>query len=206
MKICFEGPSGIGKTTLCKLFEPKYKIIPEVNELYKGEKNEGGDWYYEKQVARFQECKKANRVIFDGDIFHPLWYNWTYNYPEGYYPLEMVHDIYYKEIKKGNILFPDLYLIFQTSEENLRKRKERDKNRKRSNFEKHLKLIVTQPKYFGFIESRFPGLVKFINYDNIEKTKIEAIAAINKRALGEKYNSEVILKEITKWLSTNKPE
>lgn len=203
MKICFEGPSGIGKTTLSTLLESEYLVIPEVNQLFKEEKNESGDWYYKKQVERFQLSKKSNQAIFDGDIFQPLWYNWTYNYPSDYYPIEKVYEFYIKEIRKKNILFPDLYILFHTSEEKLRKRKEGDKTRRRKNFEKHLKLTKSQPKYFGFMKAQFPDLVKFIDFDNLDKTKDAVKKAIEDRKNGEKYNSEIILEEIVKWLSVN---
>lgn len=205
MKICFEGPSGIGKTTLCELFQAAYKIIPEVNLLFKGETNEGGDWYYEKQVQRYQFSQASDQVIFDGDIFQPLWYNWTYNYPPGYYPLNKVYNFYLKEIRKGTIFFPDLYLIFLTSEDNLRQRKERDQTRRRSNFEKHLKLTQTQPKYFGFMKTRFPYLVEFIRYDDVGQAYTKVVTAVENRENSERYNSEKVLITIRNWLTETKP-
>ena len=205
MKICFEGPSAIGKTTLCKCFKEDYLIIPEVNELFKGQKNEGGLWYYQKQVERFQLSQKQENVIFDGDIFQPLWYNWTYSYPAGFLPMEEIHHFYLNQIAKGNISFPDIYFVFQTNIENLKVRKENDTTRRRGNFEKHIKLTQSLPKYFGQMKEEFPNLVETIEYDSIHNVKNKVKTILSSRNPDNSYDSKLILKNMVDWLSKNKP-
>ena len=204
MKICFEGPSGIGKTTLSQLLSKEYKIIPEVNKLFKEEKNEGGLWYYKKQVERYQLSEISNNTIFDGDIFQPLWYNWSYNFPKGYLSIDEMKAFYEVEINNKNIQFPDLYIIFQTSVENLRKRKAKDKTRRRRYFEKHLQLLKTQPLYFGFLKKEFPYLVEFVTFDSLLQAEAQVRKIIISRKNKVAHNSLQILNVITDWLHVNK--
>ena len=204
MKICFEGPSGIGKTTICREMEKDYVIIPEVNVLFKGEKNEGRLWYFQKQVERYQLSQRTKKVIFDGDIFQPFWYNWTYNYPDGFLSLKEMSRLYLEEIKKKNITFPDLYLVFYTSIENLIHRKANDLTRNRGNFEKHLKLIETLPLYFQFMQKSFPKMVSLIQYDSVYQVKPLIEAAISERG-NTTYDSLRIFQTMVDWLSKNEP-
>lgn len=83
--ICFEGPSGIGKTTMCKLLSTDFNIVPEVNLLFNRPKKAAKYWYHERQVERYELCYQSNRPsILDGDIFQPIWYNWVCNYPANF--------------------------------------------------------------------------------------------------------------------------
>ena len=204
MKICFEGPSGIGKTSLAAYLKDDFTVIPEVNVLFKEEINEGGFWYFKKQIERYQMSLRSGKVIFDGDIFQPLWYNWSYGYPEGYFSLEKMHPYYSKIIREGKFSFPDIYFIFYASESVLRQRKEKDKTRRRKNFEKHLKLLETQRKYFGFMQECFPDLVVFMEFNTVESTakKVGNHLGI-KGSNGQ--NSEHVLNTMVDWLSGNNP-
>jgi len=101
------------------------------------------------------------------------------------------------------IFFPDLYVVFQTSVENLRKRKEKDHTRQRKHFEKHLKLTKTQPRYFAHMKRQFPDLVKFIEFDNLASAEAKVRDAINDRKGEKEYDSEIILEVTKDWLSLN---
>ncbi len=203
MKICFEGPSGVGKTTMSQMLAKEFHVIPEVNVMFKGEKNEGGYWYYQKQVERYQKSKQYNKVIFDGDLFQPIWYNWTYNYPRDYFSLEKVNGFYKMEIAQGNIYFPDLYIVFFTSIENLWKRKRADTTRQRRNFQKHLKLVETQPRYFGYMKQQFPNLVEFIRFDSLDETMFSVRKILESLNTKEKRDSLEVLETMRRWLSNN---
>ena len=206
MKFCFEGPSGIGKTTLCQSFQMDYQIIPEVNELFRGATDEGRYWYYDRQVERYQMSLTAEQSIFDGDVFQPLWYNWSYNYPEGYLSLENVVAFYRAQIGSGRIFFPDVYFVFQTSVDNLRSRKARDQTRKRRNFEKHLKLVSTQASYFGYLQEVFPDLVVFVDFKSVAYAQNEINDHLTRRQNATSYDSQLILSTIASWLATHNPE
>jgi len=123
MIICFEGPSAIGKTTLCELLSNEYCIIPEVNLLFEKEASASKFWYYEKQQARYELAHKANQsAILDGDTFQPIWYNWIYGYPMGFPTKEETHRFYKEQLESGQLQFSDLYIVFKADEKTLRHR------------------------------------------------------------------------------------
>ena len=198
--ICFEGPSGIGKTTLCQIFSETCNIVPEVNLLFG--KNESGDkyWYYEKQIERYNLCRASRRKsILDGDIFQPIWYNWIYNFPPNFLSLNDTYQFYRDKLIERKIEFPDKYIVFQTAVEILRERKEKDKTRQRRNFEKHLKLIEPQKQYFKFIRDNTMIEVDFVKFDNLSSTK-RKVASILKKAVKIEKNDAEIFESIDKWI------
>lgn len=203
MKICFEGPSSIGKTTLAKLFESHYAIIPEVNQLFIGSTPTGKWWYHQKQVERYQLSSQYEKSIFDGDPFQPLWYNWTYNFPSLYQPLVEMQTFYLHEIRQNNLHFPDAYIIFQTSEDNLRQRKAKDTSRSRRGFEKHLKLCKSIPSYFGHMAQHFPNRVIFLDYDNIQSVYGKVKRLLMRVQSQPKKESELILTSMVNWLNSH---
>lgn len=205
MKLCFEGPSGIGKTTLSQRMTSEYQVIPEVNLLFKGEQNKGELWYYKKQVQRYQLADQHEQAIFDGDPFQPIWYNWSYNFPEGYLSPAAMYNFYAKEIRAGNIQFPNMYFLFHTNEQNLRSRKENDRTRSRRNFEKHLKLTQTLPLYFGFMKEQFPNLVEFVTYNTVDEAYKQVLKRVNRNTTKHSYDSLMILNYMIDWISSHHP-
>lgn len=170
--ICFEGPSGVGKTTMCRLLSPGYHVVPEVNELYIRSENESKLWYHEKQIERYDSCKSSNiKSILDGDVFQPIWYNWVCGYPSNFLSKEETLNFYKTKIADGSIRFPDLYIIFHVEEKELWIRKENDETRQRRNFEKHLRIIEPLKSYYRFLDRETDIDMKFIHYSSIEETK-----------------------------------
>ncbi len=151
MIICFEGPSAVGKTTLAAQLSADFHVVPEVNELFGREQGDGW-WYLGRQVERWQRCLLADRdSILDGDIFQPLWYHWIYGDPRETLSQDDVHQFYQNEIQHGRIRFPDLYVICRVDIDELTRRKESDGSRTRRNFNKHLRMIQPQARYFEFL-------------------------------------------------------
>lgn len=199
MIVCFEGPSAIGKSSLCKLLAKQYLIVPEVNLLFKEETPSSKFWYYEKQVERHQICLKNKQPsILDGDPFQPLWYNWIYGFPAEFPNFEETTVFYSKQIFLEQLRFPDLYIVFETSLENLYQRKEKDKNRRRRHFEKHLKLIKPQKKYFEFLQEQTHLEVKFVSLNNLEAASKEVLELINSTQAKEQ-NAADIFEKIRQW-------
>ncbi|EZH75868.1 hypothetical protein ATO12_03500 [Aquimarina atlantica] len=200
MIVCFEGPSAIGKTQLSKQLNKTSVIIPEVNVLFKGEEKKDTFWYYKKQIERYQLSLESDEMsILDGDIFQPLWYNWIYCYPAEFYSKEETHAFFLKAIRENRICFPDLYILFETTVNKLKERKKNDLTRSRRNFEKHLKMIQPQRKYFAFLKEKTDINVEFVEYDDLESTKrrvLEIISTNQKREI----NCENNFKQITNWL------
>lgn len=207
MILCFEGPSAVGKSSLSRLLSSPYTPIPEANLLFSNEPRKGGFWYFEKQTQRLALAKASENAILDGDPFQPLWYNWTYNYPPEFQDLETMRTFYQAAIAEGRISFPDLYCIFSTDEKRLRQRKEGDSRQRRGNFEKHLKLTRSLPMYFGYMQSQFPGLVQFINYDDQQtamQNVLEAAEAAEARKDIPVLNGLEVLKVMCNWLASQK--
>jgi len=183
--ICLEGASGIGKSTsslyLNKHFN--FKIIPEVNEMFERPIKESSTWYFEKQVERWRlaenESIKGDNVILDGDPMQPLWYNWIFS-DLGFQPIEQVYEFYSYAIEKGKIKFPEKYFILTASELELRKRKESDKSRTRSNFETHLRYISPQLDYFSKMNSLNFGHVEFIQNTDLNSTATSILNGLPK--------------------------
>jgi thymidylate kinase len=181
--ICFEGASAVGKTALSKYLQENYNayVIPEVNLLFQRKPNEPKFWYFEKQVERWQLAAGASKnyemVIFDGDPFQPLWYNWAYNF-DVLESLELITDFYREKLAAGRIAFPDKYFILSVNTDELKKRKINDTSRTRKNFVRHLRFIEPQRAFFSFIKSINNNLVEFIENEEIEKTVEKIINSI----------------------------
>lgn len=201
LNIILEGPSGIGKTTLCKKLQSNYETIPEVNQLFERTNSSDNYWYLKKQIERFEIGKKSDKTaVFDGDLFQPIWYNWIYSYPKEFLSAEKTHEFYKKRIKAQNIQFPDLYIVFYCSEKELRRRKNSDKTRLRRNFEKHLLLIKPQITYFEYVQNFTTINVKFIEFEDVESTYEKVKLAIGETDKKEKNDLEEFNK-IEAWIS-----
>lgn len=200
--ICFEGPSGIGKTTMCNLLLNKYNIIPEVNFLFERTDNEPKLWYYERQLDRYRFCENSNKKsILDGDIFQPIWYNWVCNYPSSFASKKETHEFYRTKLSEGEIAFPDLYIVFYCDEKLLHVRKEKDKIRKRRNFEKHLEIIEPLKEYYRFLEKETDIELKFVEYENIEIVKRKVLNYIN-GSHRKKIQQLKTFEQIENWIDT----
>ncbi|MEM7102876.1 MAG: chloramphenicol acetyltransferase [Bacteroidota bacterium] len=204
--ICFEGPSGVGKTTLAQMLSGDFNIIPEVNQLFERSENEHEYWYYERQLERYTIAKNANKpTIFDGDIFQPIWYNWVCNYPANFLGNKETHAWYKAKIEQGLIKFPNLYIIFDTNEKDLRTRKENDTTRTRRNFEKHLKIIAPLRRYYKFLEKETTLQMRFIQYDDFDSTKQQVLDAIKKLEI-KSIDDQMVFSKIDNWINQSTPD
>lgn len=199
--ICFEGPSGIGKTTMCQQLSKAFNIVPEVNLLFERPDNEPAYWYLDRQVERYDICNKSVKAsILDGDVFQPIWYNWVCGYPKAFLPKAATHEFYKTKLSKGVIRFPDLYIIFQAEVEELRRRKAQDLTRQRRNFEKHLKIIEPLKKYYQFLDQETDLTIRFIDYSDFETAQEEVLVSI--KAIKEQaINQLETFHQIEDWLN-----
>lgn len=202
--ICFEGPSGIGKTTMCNLLSNYFNIVPEVNLLFQRTGKESKYWYHERQIERYELCKQLKRnSILDGDIFQPIWYNWVCNYPSEFLSKEETHDFFKSKIIEGKITFPDLYIIFDIEEKELWERKENDKTRQRRNFEKHLKIIEPLKEYYRFLDKETALEMRFVHYADIDTTQKEVLSIIE-NFVPKKIDPNKLFNQIEMWLNGKK--
>ena len=138
----------------------------------------------------------------DGDVFQPMWYNWIYDYPAVHLSAEETHNFYRDKIRKGLLRFPDLYIVFQVEEKELRRRKDADKTRRRRNFEKHLQLIQPQLQYFKFLQQHTDLAVEFMDYDDLNKTK-RGVSLLIKQTNSKEKNDLQIFEKLCEWLDKN---
>lgn len=206
LKICFEGPSAIGKSSLAQLFCSTHHVVKEVNELFPHPTSTDKFWYLERQVERYQiACASTQPVIFDGDPFQPLWYNWIFPPPKDSVEMSELHAFYRQKIKQDEIAFPDLYLIFTIETSTLIERKENDRTRRRRNFEKHLRFIEPQKRFFQYLKDYTELNIHFINLEDLQTTYhlVLSIAMQSKhRSIDQLSNYEAI----TNWLTNTSPQ
>ena len=206
--ICFEGASAVGKTTTANAFRSRVgaSVVPEVHELYVRPADETPEWYFERQAERWrmaQEQSGSRRlVVLDGDPFQPLWYNWAYNF-DGWQGLDFMERFYRPRVQNGTMRFPDLYVIFSTSESELRARREMDASRRRRGFETHLRMIEPQRRYFSAMRAIAPHRVLFMEAKAIE-SNVEFIRE-NVSALEEQdeQSSAMLFDRMMEWLRCN---
>ena len=170
--VCFEGPSAVGKTTTARALSASngIDVVSEVATLFERPSDEPADWYLERQVERWRRALEASRdrdVVLDGDPFQPLWYNWAYDF-EGCHSLDQLAAFYRPRLVRRELAFPNLYVLFTASGDVLRLRKASDPARTRRNFERHLRFIVPQQRYFAMMQRLSPGLVLLVSSDSIQ--------------------------------------
>jgi hypothetical protein len=203
--ICFEGPSAIGKTTLCSSLAADFSIIPEANLLFTRSPNDDRLQYLRWQTERYQRALAApTPAILDGDIFQPLWYSWTYSFPAQYNSLAEMKAFYTDAMRRGIIRFPDLYVLFYTSEAELRRRKEGDADRQRRHFGEHLALIGSQQQYFSFLKAHTGLRVTILPYEDATTAKQAVLAEIAGLTQPQQHD-EADLQRVLQWLSVTLP-
>jgi deoxyadenosine/deoxycytidine kinase len=209
--LCLEGPSAVGKTTTSKALAEQYAayIVPEVNQLFERPNPEPTYWYFERQVERWTiaqtQLKTHELVIFDGDPFQPLWYNWSFNFLD-WQPLSVLRDFYRQQIVDQRLGFPDGYIVLTINENELRQRKENDITRKRRGFDRHLQIIEPQKRYFQAMNHFVPGFVNLIEAMSIEQNLehiINILPSFSK--LPEHPYSLRLFDFLIEWLHGNQP-
>lgn len=163
--ICLEGASSVGKSTTCQQFATQYDafIVPETGLLFESPQLDGKElmmWLLERQIDRWHIAYEKNQqheyVILDGDVFK-IWYSWIYGYE--HLSLDETANFFREKLLKNEISLPDAYVLFWAEEDELRKRKEMDQTRSRRNFDKHLRMIEPQMRYFHYLNELVPGYV-----------------------------------------------
>ncbi|WP_282940155.1 chloramphenicol acetyltransferase [Paenibacillus sp. RC67] len=194
--ICLEGTSAVGKTTTCRMFAEKYDayVVEETHFLFNRPTNMQGaqlvDWYLDCQIKRWhialEKSKEHPYVLLDGDVFK-LWYDWVYGLDDKQFEYES--NYFRKKLVSGELAFPHAYVLLWSEEPELRKRKEADKTRGRGSFEKHLKLVEPQIKFFTALNEVVP------NYVGIHKAvTVEENVLYTKKHVG---NSPGVMREVS---------
>ena len=178
-------------------------VVPEVNELFSRPAGEAPDWYLERQVERWTMAARApGLAILDGDPFQPLWYNWSYGF-DGWQPLDELAAFYRPRILRGDINFPDQYVILGAPAGVLRARKEGDATRRRHGFDAHLRFMEPQRRYFAAMQSFAPARVHFADALPVAET-VRLVTAAAREAVREERPAE-LFDRMVDWLRGNDP-
>jgi hypothetical protein len=136
-------------------------------------------------------------VVLDGDPFQPLWYNWAHDFV-GWQDLDFMEAFYRPRLGRGEMNFPDRYVLFSAGEAALRERKEVDRTRRRRGFEAHLRFIRPQRRYFEVMEGFSPGRVSFLDAQSMD------LSVRITRAVAQEVETErqpvALLDYLTDWL------
>ncbi len=171
--LCLEGPSAVGKTTVCRLLEADHGFvrIAEVNEHFVRGPHEPPFWYFERQVERWrmaQTISSAGGVaVLDGDPFQPLWYNAIF----AQHAAQSMTDtlaFYRAQVEQGSLRVPDKYYVLTATPQQLHARKAADTSRSRRNFDKHLQLVAPQLDWFTALNDVAPGCVSILQADDAQ--------------------------------------
>lgn len=160
MIFTLEGAPAVGKSTTSVTFAQHYSafVVPEVNKLFTRPKHEPENWYLDRQVARWEmgirQVEDYEWIVFDGDLFQPLWFNWIYD-DEPWTNLEDCETFYRLQISENRIGFPDVYFFLSTTLEERWRREykrgcelNRDEQRIKEKYQRFEKLVEPQKRYF----------------------------------------------------------
>ncbi len=178
--LCIEGPSAVGKTTVCRVLEDDHGFvrIAEVNEHFIRGPHEPPFWYFERQVGRWRMAQTISSAggiaLLDGDPLQPLWYNWIFA-QDAAQSMPDTLAFYRAHMARGTLGLPDRYFVLMSSEDALRARKAADASRSRRNFDRHLQLVAPQLAYFRAVQDTEPDRVRFLQADDVRQTA-DAIA------------------------------
>lgn len=209
MILCLEGPSAVGKTTCCRALQDELgaAVIPEVNALFVRPPSAPEDWYLERQEERYALARAASEMyplaVLDGDPFQPLWYNWSFGF-EACQSLDPLRGFFRPLIAGGAMGFPDRYCLLVADEATLRQRRDADQTRSRRNFERHMRLTETLPRYFGAVAALSPLLVEVIGADGVQSSVASIKSSIAPAPKATAAEALGLFDALTEWLEDNK--
>jgi hypothetical protein len=89
MIVAIEGAPGVGKSTTARALGPTgWYVVPEVNHLFLKPVPEPYNWYYERQVARWEMARlrssdSESAALDGGDPYQPLLFAWIHRGHDG---------------------------------------------------------------------------------------------------------------------------
>ena len=207
--ICLEGPSAAGKTTLARALEASLgaAVIPELDAAGAPPPERAEPWFSDRHAEQWCQARALRAgspvVVIDGDPLKGLWYNWMHA-DEGWPGVDVVGTLCAERIQAGTLGFPDLYVYLDATEAQLRARRAGDPTRRRRGFEKHVRTLVAQRRYFAALSEAAPGRVAFL--DTGDRTSLTSRAHALVAALpAERPESLRILEAMTRWLGEHRP-
>jgi|RhiMetdeSRZDD1v2_1073273.scaffolds.fasta_scaffold271844_2 thymidylate kinase len=208
--VCLEGPSAVGKTTLAEALarECGAAVIPELDGSEMPASTESAAWFMDRQATLWQQARvrasNSSFVVLDGDPFKELWYNWVFSV-DGWPGLEIVAPLYRSHLERGTIAVPDLYVVLTATEAQLRQRKANDSGRRRRRFEKHLRLIEAQRRYFSALQEVAPGRVVIVD-TTIQSVLVGLVLEAMRGLPSDPADSARLFEHMVQWVGSSRPE
>lgn len=229
--ICLEGGLAVGKSTTAAALAERFgaAVVPEMNRLFRpaGEDPDSPDrrsfgqfvatqppgWYLERQAERWQMAREAARThpfaVLDRDPFQPLWYRWAFGYEGAGQTPDDLRAFYRPRLADGTLRFPDGYVLLVADESELRRRKETDATRDRRGFEKQLRFVAPQRRYFAALSALAPDRVRIVDAQtiagNVAAVEASLPAFARSAATATPDRETALFDAITDWLAANSP-
>ncbi len=210
MIICLEGPSAAGKTTLARALGAVHgaAVVPELDAAGAPPPERAEPWFAERHAGRWMHALKlastAPLVVMDCDPLKGLWYNWMHA-ADGWPGVDVVEPLYRARIERGELGFPARYIYLDASEAQLRRRRADDRTRQRRGFEKNVRTLVAQRRYFAALDSADPGRVAFMDTADRESLMRRVVGIVGMAR--ENGRDELgLLREIAGWVQGHAAE
>lgn len=162
-----------------------------------------GPWFVGRHAAAWAYARDlastAPLVVIDGDPFKGLWYSWVYDDAA---TVAVVAAAYATEVARGRLSFPDLYVVLQADEAELRRRRDGDSTRTRRSFELHLRLIEPQRRYFEALAQAAPGSVIWLSGHPREEMVGTVLAAVAGPAI-PRPDATRLLTDMARWVASH---
>ena len=208
--VCLEGPSAVGKTTLAAALARAYGV-PVTPEPSGGTPPDDpaarAAWFLARHVARWQEARAAAAsapfAVLDGDPFKGLWYDWIFA-EQGWPALEVLAPLHRSAVARGALGFPSLYVLLQAPEAVLRARRAGDPTRTRRHFERHLRLVAPQRRYFEALAAAAPGRVAIVDV-GADGPPVAAVAQALGALPADVPDAAALLEHVLGWVGAQRP-
>ena len=207
--ICLEGPSAVGKTSLAAALarEAGAAVIPELDASAAPPIAESAAWFVDAHAAQWQHAldvaARAPVVVIDGDPLKGLWFNWVFA-EHGWPGIDEQAPLHRAHIERGTLAFPELYVVLQATESQLRARRAGDPTRTRRNHEMHLRLAAPQRRYFEALQAADPPRVLLLDTSD-QSALVDTVLAAVERLPGEPPDSMRLFDRMADWVATHAP-
>ena len=168
MIVVVEGPSGAGKTTWCRTHGGANALLESLPDhtSVPTDPHEAARYWVARNVARWQDVlareARDGLVVVDTDPFK-LHFVWTLFKTGEVSEVEwtMQRDVARDAFGAGRYALADAFLVSDVDDATLRARREADKSRTRSNFERHILLRDALLRWYSAVDRLEPGRVVF---------------------------------------------
>jgi hypothetical protein len=207
--VCLEGPSASGKTTLAAALarECGALVVPELDARGAPPIAESAAWFVDRHAERWQLAQRSGAsapfAVLDGDPFKGLWYNWVYA-ADGWPGPDVVAPLYRPHLRRRTIAFPDLYVVLDASEAQLRQRRAGDVTRSRRGFETHLRLVAPLRRYFAALREAAPARVAVLGSTAQAEPVSRVLEALRRLPPGPP-DSVGLFEYMVEWVRTHSP-